>query len=76
MKAGADPFTERRLLKFIEVFREREGTMPTLRDLEHAGFGREAVEAAVKNGKIEMLYVTLTSGTIVKGYRIVIEDIV
>jgi hypothetical protein len=65
-----DPFTERRLLKFIGDHRGKEGSLPTLRDLEAAGFGKEVVDAAIKQGLIEMLYVTLTNGSVVKGFKI------
>lgn len=65
-----DPFTQRRLLRFIADHRGEEGTLPTLRDLETAGFAKELVEAAIKQGLIEMFYVTLTNGSVVKGYKI------
>jgi hypothetical protein len=65
-----DPFTERRLLKFIETHREREGQLPTLRDFEQNGFLKDVIDAAIKQKLIEMLYVTLTNGSVVKGYKI------
>jgi hypothetical protein len=65
-----DLFTERRILKFIGDHRAKEGSLPTLKDLDAAGFGKEIVEAAVKQGLIEMFYVTLTNGSVVKGYKI------
>jgi hypothetical protein len=69
-----DPFTERRLLKFITDFRSHSGTLPTLKDLDDNGFGKETVDAAIKQKLIEMLYVTLTNGTVVKGYKISIPS--
>jgi hypothetical protein len=65
-----DPFTSRRLAKFIEEFRQSSGVLPTLQDFEKAGFARELVEQAVRQKLIEQFYVTLTSGTVVKGYKI------
>ncbi len=65
-----DFFTRRRLEKFIEEFRKDSGQLPTLKDLDHAGFGAEQVKNAIKFGVIEEFYVTLTSGTVVKGYKI------
>lgn len=65
-----DPFTERRILKFVGDHRGAEGSLPTLKDFDAAGFGKEIVDAAVKQGLIEQFYVTLTNGTIVKGYKI------
>jgi hypothetical protein len=63
-------FTRKRLAKFVENFREKSGQLPTLRDLEEGGFGGEVVKAAIKGRVIEEFYVTLTSGTIVKGYKL------
>jgi len=65
-----DPFTQKRLTRFIEEFRAKSGVLPTLQDLESAGFDRALVDAAVRQKVIEKFYVTLTSGTIVKGYKV------
>ena len=65
-----DPFSSRRLTRFIETFRKGTGTLPALQDFEKDGFSRQLVEQAVKDGTIEQFYVTLTSGTIIKGYKI------
>lgn len=70
MKTRLDPFTQKRLLKFIEDFRARSGVLPTLQDLAQAGFDRDCVDSAVRQALIEQFYVTLTSGTVVKGYKI------
>jgi hypothetical protein len=64
-----DLFTERRILKFIDDHRAKEGSLPTLRDFENAGFGKEVVDGAIKQGLIEMFYVTLTNGSVVKGFK-------
>lgn len=64
-----DPFTCRRMLKFIDQFRGAQGELPTLSDLEKQGFAKESVTQAIKENLIEMFYVTLTNGTIVKGFK-------
>lgn len=73
MRTRLDPFTQR-LLKFIEDFRARSGVLPTLQDLGQAGFDRDCVEQAVRQQLIEQFYVTLTSGTVVKGYKVKMES--
>jgi hypothetical protein len=65
-----DPFTRRRLIRFIETFRSSSGQLPTLKDLESNGFGSDHVKQALKEKVIEEFYVTLTSGTVVKGYKL------
>lgn len=65
-----DPFTRRRLVRFIEDFRASQGQLPTLKDLEQNGFDGACVKQALKEKAIEEFYVTLTSGTIVKGYKL------
>jgi hypothetical protein len=65
-----DPFTSKRITRFIEDFRRNSGALPTLKDFEAAGFARELIDTAVKKNIIELFYVTLTNGTIVKGYKI------
>ena len=42
----------------------------TLKDLDEAGFDRTLVNDAVRSKAIEEFYVTLTNGTVVKGYKI------
>lgn len=68
---AADLFTLRRLAKFVESFRSRRGQLPTLSDLEKEGYERSTVDAAVKKKLIQGLYVTMTTGAVVKGYQIV-----
>lgn len=68
-----DPFTRRRLVRFIEGFR-KDGQLPTLKDFELAGIARETVDAGVRDKAIERFYVTLSNGTIVKGYKVSHED--
>lgn len=65
-----DHFTQRRLEKFVEDFRSRSGQLPTLRDLGDAGFAEDLVDSALKHGILEQFYVTLTNGTVVKGYKL------
>ena len=65
-----DAFTQRRLTKFVADFRARSGTAPSLQDFEHGGFSKELVDEAVRDNLLDMLYVTLTSGSVVKTYRL------
>lgn len=65
-----DSFTQRRLVKFVSDFRAKSGTPPSLKDFEGDGFSKELIELAVKENLLEMFYVNLTSGTIVKTYRL------
>jgi hypothetical protein len=65
-----DPFTLRRIARFIDDFRSREGVLPTLKDFEANGFERTLIDSAVRDEKLELLYVALTNGTIVKGYKL------
>ena len=65
-----DPFTIRRLKKFLESFRNTSGKLPTLPDFESAGFAPELVESATKDGVIEKFFIKLTNGTVMKGYKL------
>jgi hypothetical protein len=65
-----DSFTGKRITRFIEDFRKSSGALPTLKDFETAGFPKETIDTAVRKDLIELFYVTLTNGTIVKGYKI------
>jgi hypothetical protein len=65
-----DPFTQKRLLRTIEKHREERGDLPLLADLEAAGFSKSQVEWAERRGLIEQWYVTLTDGSIRKGYKV------
>lgn len=64
-----DPFTKRRITAFAERFRTQNAVLPTLQDFESAGFPKELVDRAVRDEILVELYVTLTNGTIVKGYK-------
>lgn len=64
-----DPFTRRRLVKFVDNFRQNRGQLPVLSDCEAGGFDKVTVDQAVKEKVIGEFYVTLTSGAIVKGYK-------
>lgn len=66
-----DPFTEKRIVRFIETFRESNAQLPTLKDFANEGFGEELVALAEKKKLIAKFYVTLTNGAIVKGYKVV-----
>jgi hypothetical protein len=67
---NSDPFTQRRLIRFVEDFRQSSGQLPTLNDFAAAGFDRILVELSVKNKILEQFYVTLTNGTIMKSYKL------
>jgi len=68
--AKIDPFTLKRLERFIEDFRARSGQLPTLNDFEANGFANGLIDRAERSGTIEKFYVTLTNGTIVKGFKL------
>ena len=70
MSGKPDPFTLRRLIKFIEKHRESSGQLPMLADFEKVGFEKSLVQAVERDGHIEQFYVTLTDGTVRKGYKI------
>ena len=65
-----DEFTRARLVRFTEHHRFHTGELPTLQDYEKGGFSREQVELAVKSEILEQFYVTLTNGTIKKGFKL------
>lgn len=69
-KAALDPFTTRRMIRFTEEFRGKNGQLPTFRDFAFAGFPEELVKEAVRAKVLEEFYVTLTNGTIVKGLKL------
>ncbi len=64
-----DPFTQKRITKFIQDFRKGSGQLPTIKDLETAGFDRTNIDKAVKLKLIEEFYITLTNGTVVKAFK-------
>lgn len=64
-----DPFTARRLQKFVNEHRTRTGQLPTLADLTTGGFSQDVVDRAIKDKLLEQLYVTLTNGSVVKGFK-------
>ena len=63
--------TRQRMIRFVRTFRNEKGQLPTLRNLEDAGYPPEMVAAGVKSKAIAELYVTMTTGAVVKGYRAV-----
>lgn len=58
------------MLKFTKDTREKTGQLPTLQDYEKSGFPKKLVEEGEKENIIEQFYVTLTNGTILKGYKV------
>ena len=68
-----DSFTRKRLEKFVGDFRDRTGVLPTLADFADAGFEKAKVDDAIHDRIIVEFYVTLTNGTIVKGYKLHVE---
>jgi hypothetical protein len=64
-----DLFTQKRLVRFVEDHRSKSGQLPTFGDLENAGFARELVKEALRVKVLEEFYVTLTNGTVVKGFK-------
>jgi hypothetical protein len=70
MPGVLDAFTLRRLLKFIEKHRALTGELPMLSDFEREGIDKDFVQLAERAGRIEKLYITLTDGSIRKGYKI------
>jgi hypothetical protein len=68
-----DPFTRKRLEKFITEFRDQSGILPTLEELAKAGFDKAKVDDAIHDKIVVEFYVTLTNGTIVKGYKLHVE---
>lgn len=67
---SADAFTLRRLCKFVLDHRTTKGLMPTLQDLDAAGFSKDIVQIAVKKKLLKELYSDMTSGAVVKVYKI------
>jgi hypothetical protein len=65
-----DLFTEKRLKRWLEEFRKKTGQLPTLRDLSEGGFTAESVKLALKGQVLEEFYVTLSNGSVVKGYKL------
>jgi hypothetical protein len=74
MPPQIDPFTKKRIVRFIEEFRTRMGHMPSLTDFEASYIDHTVVDRAVRDGLLEQLYVTLTNGTVVKGYKVKVTD--
>ena len=64
-----DKFTLTRLRKFASDFRHSQGQFPTQSDFEKAGFKKDGLRAAVKEKYLSEVYVNLTTGAVVKGYK-------
>lgn len=69
-----DPFTRKRIEKFIEDFRAQFGQLPTLNDFESIGIDAKKIDEAVRDGFISEFYVTLTNGVVKKGYKLKIPS--
>ena len=67
--AKANSLELHRLLKFVDSHRAAKAQLPTLADIEAAGFSKQLVQEAEKQKRLVKLYVTLTNGAIVKGYK-------
>jgi hypothetical protein len=65
-----DLFTLKRLCRHVQSHRNVHGTLPTLQDLERSGFSKEIVKAAVKKKMIQELYSDMTTGAVVKVYKV------
>jgi hypothetical protein len=66
-------FTLKRLCKFVADFRLHNANMPTLADLQKAGFPKPLVEHAVRNKLLKELYADLNTGAVTKVYKVLIE---
>ncbi len=71
-----DPFTAKRITRFVEEFRARSGQLPTLQDFEKSQISRSTVDQAVREKILELAYINLTNGPMVKGYKVKVQDIV
>ena len=67
---GLDPFTLKRIERFIETHRTATGQLPTIQDFEKNGMDREQIKGAIKAERIEEFFVTLTNGSLVKGFKL------
>jgi len=65
-----DRFLQNRIVRFVQDWRQRSGELPTLQDFEASGLDRKWIDEAERLGLVEKFYVTLTSGTIKKGYKL------
>jgi hypothetical protein len=65
-----DLFTGKRLQKFVTDHRQKTGQLPTHQDLMANGFAEEVIKDGLKQKIIEEFYVSLSTGTVVKGYKL------
>lgn len=70
MCPNLDLFTKTRLERFVRDFRTKNGQLPTLQDLAKNGFDKATVTKGLKEKVIEEFYVTLSNGTVVKGFKV------
>lgn len=69
-----DVFTQRRIKKVILDHRKKYAEWPTLKDLEKSGFSKTEIELGVKEKWIVQLYVNMTSGAVVKVFKVADEN--
>lgn len=65
-----DSFTKNRIKKSISEHRKKHAQLPTLKDLERYGFSKKEIEIGIKEKWLEQLYVNLTTGAVVKVFRV------
>lgn len=69
-----DNFTQQRIRRAVQSFRTKTGQLPTLKNLKDEGFDDDTIKLALKAKIIEEFYVTLSNGSIVKGYKLSSES--
>jgi hypothetical protein len=65
-----DPFTKKRMIRFVESHRAQSGQLPTLKDFSLAGFEHDTIDMSIKEKVIEQFYVTLSNGSVVKVFKV------
>ncbi len=65
-----DLFTKTRIKKTVLEHRKAHAQFPTLKDLERYGFSKKEIDKAVKEKWLDQLYVNLTTGAVVKVFRV------
>lgn len=65
-----DTFTKTRIKKTITEHRKKHAQHPSLKDLEKYGFSKKEIEVGVKENWLEQLYVNMTTGSVVKVFKI------
>lgn len=65
-----DTFTKSRIKKIISEHRTKYAQLPTLKELEKYGFSKKDIELGIKEQWLEQLYVNLTTGAVVKVFKV------